>query len=559
MSGQPAQTTGHFTFDGQSIPLRDGQSLAAALTEAGLRSFRQTAKGATRGIFCGMGVCQDCLVTIDGVPNRRACMTPALAGQVVQTQVAFPELATAAVPPPAAPARVITPDVLIVGGGAGGLSAAIAARKAGASVVILDERKVGGGQYFKQSAATSPLDPQQAAGAALLAEAEASGAERLGQVEIWGAFDGLLFLAEHKGAALVARPRVAIIATGAYERPDLRPGWTLPGVMTTGAAQTLWRSYRTLPGRRVAIVGSGPLNLQVGRELAEGGAKVVLIAERGPAPWLRPLASAALALAGPGLVWTGLRTMLALRKRGVPIHYATSLDRIDKDGEALRVTVNGPGGATSVVADAVLMNAGFEPQNEILRLLGARSAYDPVFGHLRVERDESCATSVPGLYAVGDCAGLGGAPAALAEGRIAGRAAAAALGLGDAHDVFADQRSLAKARRFQRQLWKLHDVAPRLPKVPDDTLICRCEEITAGQIRSGLDERPGHAGTLKRATRVGMGRCQGRYCGPVAARLVAAETGTPIDDRSYFAPRVPIKPVAISAILAAEEALKDAL
>lgn len=549
----------HFTFDGQSVPLLSGQSLAAALTEAGLRGFRQTAKGASRGIFCGMGVCQDCLVTVDGVPNRRACMTAAAPGQQILTQVPFPDLGTAGVPQAAGAARVIAPDLLVVGGGAGGLSAAISAREAGASVVILDERKVGGGQYFKQSAVSAPLDAQQAAGADLLSRALAAGAELIGEVEIWGAFDGLLFLAEHKGAALIARPRAAIIATGAYERPEIRPGWTLPGVMTTGAAQTLWRSYRTLPGKRVAIVGSGPLNLQVGRELAMGGAEVVLIAERGPAPWLRPLASAALAIADPALVLTGLRTLSDLRKRGVSVRHATRLDRIDAEGQALRVTVTGATGASTVTADAVLMNAGFDPQNEILRLLGARSTYDPAFGHLRVTRDETCATTVTGLYAVGDCAGLGGAPAAMAEGRIAGRAAAAALGFGDGYDLFADQRKLSRYRRFQRYLWALHDVAPRLPKVPDDTLICRCEEIDAGQIRQGLGEQPGHAGTLKRATRVGMGRCQGRYCGPVAARLVAAATGAPVDDRSYFAPRVPIKPVAISSILAAEEALRDAL
>ncbi|WP_198431714.1 FAD-dependent oxidoreductase [Pseudorhodobacter sp. MZDSW-24AT] len=553
------QAAEHFTFDGHSVPLRAGQSLAAALTDAGLRRFRQTAKGAARGVFCGMGVCQDCLVTVDGVPNRRACMTAAAPGQQVLTQNPFPDLATAKVPLAAHPARVIAPDLLVVGGGAGGLSAAIAARAAGASVVILDERKVGGGQYFKQSAVSAPLDAQQAAGAELLAQALAAGAKLIGEVEIWGAFDGLLFLAEHKGAALVARPRAAIIATGAYERPEIRPGWTLPGVMTTGAAQTLWRSYRTLPGKRVAIVGSGPLNLQVGRELALGGAEVVMIAERGPAPWLRPLASAVLAFADPGLVLSGLRMLSDLRKRGAPVRHGTRLDRIDAEGSALRVTVTDGAKTTAVTADAVLMNAGFDPQNEILRLLGARANYDPAFGHLRVVRDERCATSVPGLYAVGDCAGLGGAPAAMAEGRIAGRAAAAELGFGDGYDVFADQRQLRRHRRFQRQLWALHDVAPRLPEVPDDTLICRCEEIDAGQIRQGLGERPGHAGTLKRATRVGMGRCQGRYCGLVAARLVAAATGMPVDERSYFAPRVPIKPVAISSILAAEEALKDGL
>jgi D-hydroxyproline dehydrogenase subunit alpha len=94
--------------------------------------------------------------------------------------------------------------------------------------------------------------------------------------------------------------------------------------------------------------------------------------------------------------------------------------------------------------------------------------------------------------------------------------------------------------------------------LPDDTVICRCEELTVGRLKEGLGEGPGHAGTLKRATRVGMGRCQGRYCGPVAARLVAEATGKPLEDLSFFAPRVPVKPVAIGAILAAQEALDAA-
>jgi NAD(P)H-nitrite reductase large subunit len=220
----------------------------------------------------------------------------------------------------------------------------------------------------------------------------------------------------------------------------------------------------------------------------------------------------------------------------------------------------GPDGRETVVAaDAVLMNAGFEPQNEILRLLGAAMDYDAGVGHLRCRRDETMATTVPGLFAAGDCAGLGGAPAAMAEGRIAGRAAAAACGHGDAHDLFADRRALSRHRRFQARLWRLHDIAPRqADAMPDETIVCRCEEIDAGRLRAGLGDAPGHVGTLKRATRVGMGRCQGRYCAPVAARMVAAATGAPLQDRAFFAPRVPIKPVAIATILAAQEALDGA-
>lgn len=549
--------SGGFAFDGDPIPFRDGQSVAAALTEAGHRAFRQTVKGAERGVFCGMGVCQDCLVTVDGVPNRRACLTPASSGLDVRPQAALPDLDVRPPPAPPSPPRHLAPDVLVIGGGAGGLSAAIAARRAGASVVLLDERKVPGGQYYKQAAAAAPLDAQQAEGARLVAEAQASGAEILPGTELWGAFDGLLFLAERDGAAIVARPRAAIVATGAYERPRMVPGWTLPGVMTTGAAQTLWRSYRTLPGRRVLVCGSGPLNLQVALELASGGAEVLAVAETAPSPYLHPLRGARLALAGPALWAKGLGMLAGLRQRGVPVLHHTDLVRVEQAPDGLRAHLSDAQGRERALdLDAVLMNDGFEPQNEVLRLLGAAMDFDPLFGHLRTRRSETLETTVPGLWAVGDCAGLGGAPAAVTEGRIAGRAAAAATGHGDAHDLAAEQRLLARHRRFQRRLWALHAPSPRpLAEAPDETILCRCEEITLGQVRAGLSHGPTHAGTLKRATRLGMGRCQGRYCGPVAARLVAEATGRAVEDLSLFAPRVPIKPVSIGAILAAEGAL----
>ncbi len=547
----------NFTFDGDGITATDGQSLAAALTGAGRREFRVTAQGSPRGIFCGMGVCQDCLVSVDGTPNRRACMTKAADGMTVETQHAFPELGTDSRLPETPRVRVLTPDVLVIGGGAGGLSATIAARRAGADVVTLDERTVEGGQYYKQSADGSLLDAQQAEGAGLVEDARASGAEIIRGVEIWGAFDGPLVLAERDGAALIVRPRTVIVATGAYERPIIVPGWTLPGVMTTGAAQTLWRSYRTLPGRRIVVCGSGPLNMQVALELADGGAEIALVAETAPSPFLHPLRGARLSIHGPALAWQGLAMLRSLRRRRVPVRNGLRLSAVEEVESGLSVTFRRKSGGTHTVqADSLCMNAGFEPQNEILRLLGARMTYDPAAGHLRCERSETLETSVPGIFAVGDCAGLGGAPAACAEGRIAGRSAAAQSGHGDAYDLFADQRALRRHRRFQKALWQLHDVSPTpVGGLPHDTILCRCEEITVGDALAGYAVTPGHLGTLKRATRVGMGRCQGRYCGPAAARLIVEHTGEALTDRSFFAPRVPVKPVAINAILAAEEAL----
>ena len=546
-----------FEFEGETITAREGQSLAAALTEAGHRGFRKTAKDAERGIFCGMGVCQDCLLTIDGVPNRRACMTPVEQGMRVERQSAFAKIANG---PEAKTGEPLTlePDVLIVGGGAGGLSAAIAAADAGASVVVLDERKVGGGQYYKQTANGDILDAQQAEGADLLARAKASGAQIVPGVELWGAFDGLLFLGQRAEGAVIARPKTAIIATGAYERPVFVPGWTLPGVMTTGAAQTLWRSYRTLPGKRLAVCGSGPLNVQVALELAEGGAQIAYLGERAPSPFARALTALGMTLADPKLSFKGLGMLAGLRRHGIAVTHGAELTRVEKTGEALAATFRKGSGEQTVEVDSVIMNAGFEPQNEILRLLGAAMTYDAKIGHLRCQKSPTMQTSVDGLYAIGDCTGLGGAPAARVEGDIAGAAAAAAAHGLPVPDQRALERQLGRHRRFQDRLWSLYDIAPRsMASLPEETIVCRCEELAAGDLREGLELAPGHVGTLKRATRVGMGRCQGRYCGPMAARIVSEATGRPIEDLSFFAPRVPIKPVAISAILAAEQALDD--
>jgi thioredoxin reductase len=546
-----------FQFEGREITAREGESLAAALTQAGVRAFRETAKDAERGIFCGMGVCQDCLVNVDGTPNRRACMTPVENGMSVARQVALPAFGDGASSPDGENLH-LSPDVLVIGGGAAGLSAAIAAADAGADVVLLDERKVAGGQYYKQAADGTILDQQQDDGAQLVARAKASGAQLISGVELWGAFDGLLFLGHRDGAPLIAKPKTAIIATGAYERPVTVPGWTLPGVMTTGAAQTLWRSYQTLPGKRIAVCGSGPLNVQVALELAKGGAEIVYLAERAPAAITKPVTALAMAAADPKLTLQGLGMLAGLRKHGIQVHNNSELSEVAQDGEGLAATFTTSGHQKTVHVDALCMNAGFEPQNEVLRLLGAKMRYDPAMGHLRCEKSARMETSVPGLYAIGDCTGLGGAPAARIEGEIAGGCAAASTGHGEASDLTAKFRRLAKHQRFQAKLWTLYDIAPRdTAPLPDETTICRCEELTLGDVRAGLATAPGHVGSLKRATRVGMGRCQGRYCGPIAARMVSDATGKAIEDLSFFAPRVPIKPVAISAILAAEEAISE--
>jgi hypothetical protein len=322
----------------RDIPVRPGQTVAAALAAAGVRELRQTRRGLDgegRGIFCGMGVCQDCLVTVDGAPNSRACMTKAAPGMVVAWQefpgAPMPPAATA--PPEDVPLTTEAVDLLILGGGAGGLSAAIAARRCGFSVLLVEERPKLGGQYYKQAASdAAPLDPQQAEGAALAARAEASGAAILRGAELWGAF-GMDRLAVFDGRrSRLLAPRAVIVAAGAYERPHVVPGWTLPGVMTVarrrrcGAATACWQ------GGACWWRATARSTCRSRWSLPKPAPRSVAVAEAAPPPATRWRDAIAMAAADPGLAAKGVRYLAALRRRRIPLLHGTMLLRIGPRG-----------------------------------------------------------------------------------------------------------------------------------------------------------------------------------------------------------------------------------
>ena len=567
--GELAQTESiEFEFEGERLTGRRGESLAAALTAAGIRALRVTRDEQSRGMFCGMGVCQECLVEVDGVANQRACMTKLKQPVSVRRQrhLAKAIAGGANQKPQLIGAAALEPDILVVGGGAGGLNAARSAALAGARVLLVDERPLPGGQYYKQPlpipalAEENASDPQFAGGRALIDAAEAAGVTTLRGARIWGAFEPLELLILENGMCRPCRPKRLIVAAGAYEHGLPIPGWTFPGVMTTGAAQTLLRSYRVLAGVRILIAGNGPLNFQVALELARAGAEIVAVVELAQRLSSRTLPAFATMLANaPALALRGARYLAELRQRRIPVVYDSVLAEVAAGARGLsglvkRWPLDPRDAGRRFEADAICMGYGFMPSNEILRALGCAHRFDPVRGHLVTERDAEQRTSVPEVYAVGDCAGLGGAPAAEAEGIIAGLAAARSLGCtasADQHRSEARARAaLARHRRFQQGLWKIFQ-APRLTTefATPDTIICRCEELSLSEIEAGLEPGFHSIGALKRRTRGGMGRCQGRYCGPILTALSAAREGRALDEAGHWAPRPPITPIPIGQIV----------
>jgi thioredoxin reductase len=553
----------HIDFEGERIVARAGESVAAALIAHGVKAFRTTRHGAERSVFCGMGVCQDCLVEVDGKPNQRACMTVVDRPLKVRREAHARPLAAL---PEGKPPVIIDdiaverPELLVIGAGPGGLAAAIAARRAGAEVTVIDERAHAGGQYFKQVAVAgseiAEADAQHREGAELIATARDLDIALRSGVTVWGAFAPREFAASVSGHTIRFQPGATIIATGAYERGWPVPGWTLPGVMTTGAAQTLWRMARRLPGKRVLIAGNGPLNLQLAAELIAGGAEVAAVVEAAPQRGVNEVgALVTMLLDAPGLVRDGLRYHLARRAAKTPMIHGKVVTGVEKTDAGLEVRIASDNGAEkSFNVDVLCLGYGFEPSNELLRLLGCAHDFDPERRHLVTRTDADGLTDMPHVYALGDCTGLGGARIALAQGTLSGFAAAAALGHAPSAQITdlksKAARDLAHHRRFQRALWQIYRAPPWTAKLArPDTLICRCEEVNLAEIEGALAEDLQAIGAVKRRTRLGMGRCQGRYCAPVLDALLAERCGRPRDEFSGFAPRPPVRPISIADLV----------
>ncbi len=448
-------------------------------------------------------------------------------------------------------------DFAVIGAGPAGMAAAVLADELGIDTMLVDEQVAPGGQVYRTAEGVLPgslLGPDDLAGRSLAAALRASRVDYRPGTTVWHVEpDGTLYL-DALGSIAVVSARRVLLATGAIERPMPISGWTLPGVMTAGAAQVLLKTSDLVPEGRTVLAGQGPLVYSVAAQLTRAGAPPAAILETTPSENYREAAR---------LLWNrwpgraplvkGLRLLAVVRRAGIPIlRGVRALRAIGRTGLE-RVGWN----AGEIAADQLLLHEGVIPNVQMSQALQLHHDWDEEQLSWRPALDAWGQTSLPCVAVAGDGGGIAGAAAAVLSGQLAALDAAMLLGhIGEAERdrraqpiraAFERQRA---PRRFLDRLYRpLHSV---LAPEDDKIVACRCEEVSVGCIRQAARLGASGPNQLKAFTRCGMGFCQGRICGPIAAAIIADTLGKSIAEIGSLRPRAPLKPINLGALAALE-------
>ncbi len=454
-------------------------------------------------------------------------------------------------------------DVAICGAGPAGLAAAAVLRGRGLDVRLLDENPRPGGQFLRRT-----LDRRSRGGPErdrrhglrlldrLSADSYPEGALR----RVIGIFADRQVLAVDADERLIRlHPRAVLLATGARERYLPFAGWTLPGVMGAGAAQILVKAHGVLPARTLVAAGAGPLLYAAAADTAAAGGRVAAVLDQ--AGWKDRWHLALALCARPtkmlqGMLYLGQLLEAGCRLRGGwRVAAAQGRGRLE---QVVAVRTDGAGRALSgsrtvLPADGLAIGWGLVANLDLAMQAGCQVVYNPGRGGWVVDTDSRLQTSISGIFAAGEATGIGGGAKALVEGELAGFEILAHLGEKAGPDATKRLRRLHGLRRGELSLGRALAATVRVPpetlaQIPDDTVVCRCEDVTMGEIRlavfAGADSLP----ALKRTLRIGMGVCQGRTCGPIVADLLALLTRQPLERLLPPAARAPVKPVTLGAL-----------
>ena len=451
-------------------------------------------------------------------------------------------------------------DLLIVGAGPAGMAAAIAARKLGLTVLVVDEQPEPGGQIWRgiervgRTSRASILGAAYTEGLAVAARFRACGAEFSAETSLWHIEDGPVAYLKASGVAHRLEPRCVLLATGAQERPTPFEGWTLPGVMTVGAGQILLKSAGQVPEDPVWIAGTGPLAYLYAVQLLDAGARIAGFLDTRPKGRIRRnLDTAIAALYGqPKDILKGLAWLAKIRRHCCYVPHIVALQGHGQD-RLERITFQTQDQRSETVeAQHLLVHEGIVPTVHPTMALDCRHDWNPEQGCYQPFLDSWGETSRPYIFGAGDLAGIAGAKAALLRGEIAAIGIALKLGKRSATQAEVDaaplRRRLAKATSVRAFLDKVYRPREMALLPTDQTLVCRCEEISAGRIRDLCRVGQAEPNRIKAFSRAGMGPCQGRMCNYPVASVLADAMGSDASEIGLYRVRPPFKPLTLDEL-----------
>ena len=446
-------------------------------------------------------------------------------------------------------------QAVIVGAGPAGVRAAQTLVAHGLRPVLLDEAARAGGQIYRRA----PENFQRSARTLYAFEAgrasalHATADSLLHSVDhhpdslVWNAQSGQLDVLHGRSQTTRQQPYTQlIVATGATDRILPVPGWTLPGAYSLGAAQVALKFQGVAIGQRVVFMGTGPLLYLIAWQYARAGVEVAAVLDT--SRFSDQLAALPGLLTQPAVLAKGLYFVAWLRAHGVALHSGVRPVRVLGQSRVRAVVWHDGRQEQTLSCDAVAMGHALRSETQLPDLLGCRFAWSAQQRAHLPERDAAGRSSVAGVYLAGDGASIMGADAA----EWAGELAALTL-LGDAGvSVDAARASLLqeKLKNLQRFRTGLEQAFPFPEKwaaqAPDELVVCRCEHITAGELRRTVRETGANEmNRLKALSRVGMGRCQGRMCGVAAAEILAQASGQSVEQVGRWRAQAPIKPIPI--------------
>jgi len=448
-------------------------------------------------------------------------------------------------------------DVVVIGAGPAGLAAAATAVEAGLSTLLLDENAGPGGQVWRAIASTpvterSHLGADYWTGASLVDEVRSGGAEIIQRATVWSLDRNLEIGVSVGGASSFVKARRVILATGALERPFPIPGWTLPGVMSAGAAQTMLKSSGLVPDGKTVIAGQGPLLWLLAAQILRLGGRIDRILDTTERRNYLSALPHAFAFLTSRYFAKGLAMMREVRAK-VPVVTGVSELAAAGDGQLATVTYAAGGRRETIPAELLLLHQGVVPNVNLAMAAGIEHRWDDRQLCWSPVLDPDGNTSVQGIAIAGDGAGIGGAEAAVVRGRIAARAAVDALApaaAGKLAPMATLRASLAKAERGRAFLDTLFRPAPQFRIPSGDTIVCRCEEVTARDILDAVAIGATGPNQLKAYRRTGMGPCQGRLCGLTVTELMAQARGKTAQEIGYYRLRSPVKPITLAELAA---------